>query len=289
MTARGSIRAFGAPFDISYSSCSNLKPTLFDWVDHASDINVFIDYAIIQQSPSFPVQPSKIKVGWLCESISIYKNLYEFVKNNYVYLFGHVKFIFTSDKYLLSLDPRFKFCHSCSNVPWTPKSEWGLYKKSKVCSMICSQKKLCEEHIVRQSIAEKNKSKVDLFGGFLDSPYTGEKFGNFYKKGDALKDYMFSIVVQNNFNSYFFTEILTDCFAYGTIPIFLGNKEIFKFFDEKGILIYNNNFDTGILNEELYNSKILGATNNLKIIHDMPMSDDYLYNECVKCLGDYND
>ena len=61
MSRRGKVKAFGAPFDIKYSSCSNLKPTLFDWDAYESDIHVYIDYAIINQGHLSPKTISKLK------------------------------------------------------------------------------------------------------------------------------------------------------------------------------------------------------------------------------------
>lgn len=288
MEARGKLKSFGAPFDTNYSSCSNLKPTLFDWTDEDSDIEVYIDYSIIQKSFSVPKKPSVLRVGWLCESVSIFRNLYEYIKNNYKYVFTSVDFIFTSDKYLLSLDPRFLFAYSCSNVPWTPKNEWDIYKKTKTCSMICSNKKMCKEHLYRHAVAQLYKDKIDIYGGAFDSPYTGPKHNGFYKKENSLKNYMFSIVIQNNFDAYFFAELLTDCFAFGTVPIYLGNPEINKFFDAEGIIQYKGGFDITILNEDLYNSKMQAIKNNLEKIKSMPMSDDYLYDQCLKIYrGEY--
>lgn len=288
MSKRGTLKVFGAPFNIEHSSCSNIKPTLFDWTKEDSDIEVFIDYSVIQESFSIPKKQSVLRVGWLCESTTIYDNLYEYIKYNYKHIFSSLDFVFTSDKYLLSLDSRFKFAYSCSNIPWTPRDRWGIYPKTKKCSMICSNKKLCKEHLYRHSVAQIYKDKIDIYGGAFDSPLTGERYDNFYKKENALKDYMFSIVIQNNFNSYFFAELLTDCFAYGTIPIYLGSPDIGSFFDESGIIQYEGGFDVGTLNEELYNSKMDAINNNMEKIKSMPMSDDYLYEQCTNIYrGNY--
>jgi len=76
MLKRGTLKAFGAPFNIEHSSCSNIKPTLFDWTKSDSDIEVFIDYSIVQESFSITKNQSVLRVGWLCESVTIYGNLY---------------------------------------------------------------------------------------------------------------------------------------------------------------------------------------------------------------------
>jgi hypothetical protein len=75
------------------------------------------------------------------------------------------------------------------------------------------------------------------------------------------------------FNGYF-TEKILDCFATGTIPIYLGSKKITKHFDENGI-IFLDDFDFSKLNSELYQSKINSIHKN--------------YNECMKfvCPEDF--
>ena len=87
MSKRGRVRAFGAPFDINYSSCSNLKPTLFDWNAYESDIHVYIDYAIINQGHMVPKTISRLKVGWLCESDEIFPDLHDYIKKNHQHIF----------------------------------------------------------------------------------------------------------------------------------------------------------------------------------------------------------
>ena len=282
---KGKVRGIGSPFNLDWSSCSIYKPNLFDWSLEESDFDIFIDYSIL--SASKHKRKNNIpKFGWLCESITIFNDLYNKIKYHFKEIFEHIDYIFTSDEYLLSLDHRFKFCYSCSNIPWTPKEKWAIYKKNKKTSMICSNKKMCEMHILRQKIAENNLDKFDLYGGFLNSPKTGEEYNGFYNKENALKDYMFNIIVQNNSKPYFFAELLTDCFAYGTIPVYLGNTKINKFFDINGIITFSSEdqFKKLDLNEDLYFSKIKSLENNLSILKDMPMSDDYLYSQCLKLM-----
>ena len=278
------VKAIGAPFNTDWSSCSNEKPELFEWTTENSDLCVYIDYAILNNFKLISKNYKSLNIGWLCESITISYSLYNSIKNNYLKLFEKYDYIFTSDKYLLSLDGRFKFAYSCSNIPWLKKDRWSIYKKNKLCSMISSVKQMCPLHIKRQKIADKFYNKLDLFGGYKGSPITGKKYADFYEKDSALKDYMFTLVVQNNDQPYFFAELLTDCFAYGTIPVYLGNPEIGKFFNSDGIITLNEDFNFDILSEDLYYSKINAIQDNLNKIKEMPMSDDYLYNQYIYLL-----
>lgn len=278
------VRAIGEPFNISWSSCSNIKPALFEWTNEDSDLCIYIDHGILSNLNKLTKKPKKLNIGWLCESIGINANLYNIIKTNYRKIFNKFDYIFTSDKYLLSLDGRFRYSYSCSNMPWLKKEKWNIYQKNKLCSMICSVKQMCPMHIERQHIADKYESKIDLFGGYKNSPITGKKYDGFYEKDNALKDYMFNIVVQNNKQPYFFAELLTDCFAYGTIPVYLGNPEIGQFFNEDGIIILNEDFNFDILSKDLYYSKMDAIKDNLNRIKEMPMSDDYLYSQYTYLL-----
>lgn len=278
------VKGIGVPFNIEWSSCSDEKPTFFDWTTENSNLSIYVDYGILNNFKSINKSSNYLNIGWLCESITISYSLYNEIKNNYLKLFEKYDYIFTSDKYLLSLDGRFRFAYSCSNIPWLKKEKWNIYPKNKLCSMICSTKQMCPLHIKRQKIADKFINKIDLFGGYLNSPLTGDKYGDFYTKDNALKDYMFSIVVQNNDKSFFFAELLTDCFAYGTIPVYLGIPEIDKFFNPDGIITLNEDFNFDILSKELYLSKMDAIKDNLNRIKNMYMSDDYLYKECINLL-----
>ena len=282
--AKEKVKVIGEPFNFEWSSCSNQKPKSFEWTKDDSDLCVYIDYSIIDQNIKFKKNLKSLNVGWLCESLTINYDLYNIIKNNYLQIFQQFDFIFTCDKYLLSLDHRFKFCYSCSNIPWLEREKWSIYKKNKNTSMICSIKKYCPLHLERQKIADKFLNKIDLFGGYLNSPLTGEKYNDFYKKDNALKEYMFSIVVQNNNQPHFFAELLTDCFAYGTIPVYLGNPEIEEFFNKDGIIVLDDNFNLDILTEDFYKSKLHAIEENLNKIQEMPMSDDYLYSQYISLL-----
>ena len=282
--AKEKVKVVGEPFRIPWSSCSNIEPTLFEWTHDDVDLCVYIDFAILSNLNLINKNEKKLNIGWLCESITINYNLYKQLIKYHDKIFQKFDYIFTSDKFLLSINPRFRYSYSCSNIPWVKKEKWNIYPKNKLCSMICSTKQMCPLHIKRQKIADKFEGMIDLFGGYKGSPTTGEKYEDFYEKDNGLRDYMFTLVVQNNNQPYFFAELLTDCFAYGTIPVYLGNPEIGKFFNGDGIITLNDQFDFDILTKDLYYSKMEAIKENLNIIKEMPMSDDYMYTQYINLL-----
>ena len=82
--------------------------------------------------------------------------------------------------------------------------------------------------------------------------------------------------MENISSDNYFTEKLTDCFATGTVPIYWGAKNIGNFFDSKGIIKLDDDFNVDILTDDLYNKMIPHIEENYKKIKSMEMSDDEL-------------
>jgi hypothetical protein len=148
---------------------------------------------------------------------------------------------------------------------WLRDSELRIYDKTKLCSSIFSHKTWNTYHRMRHNIYNnlKHTNTVDFFGSGSDNPI---EF-----KITALKDYMFSIVIENSIEDCYFTEKLLDCFLTGTIPIYCGHKNISKFFDTNGILFFNEEADLPsileTLTESLYASMKDSINTNFHLAH----------------------
>lgn len=59
-------------------------------------------------------------------------------------------------------------------------------------------------------------------------------------KAEALRDYMFSVTIQNCDVNCHFTEWLIDPLSQGTVPLFWGSRAVAEFFDAKGILFWHS-------------------------------------------------
>lgn len=194
-------------------------------------------------------------IGLLIESRQITPLLFEHVYSNLSYYLDKFEYIFTYDKKLISLSNKILWCPaSFSSV-----TDIGIHNKTKLVSMITSSKAMCNGHIKRLSIAIRMKDSgiVDLYGRGINDI---EKFE------DGAKDYMFSIAVENDQYPSYFTEKIMNCFALGTIPIYLGDPEISNVFDKDGIITYTDDFNPHILNEELYYSKLNSVKNNFELV-----------------------
>lgn len=271
---------YGFPFEPQHSSCSNRKPKNFQWeIPPSQNLNhlVLIDNAI-QHFELLPV-PIKNLYGWVCESPAVVNETINYLWYNYHKVEQHFKKVFVCDKDLVNRSPVFQYCPSGSNLPWIPDSEYGVYSKTKLCSMVASAKNFTSGHKIRHHYANQFKDKLDLFGGACGSsrlpetdprrPWDSKMYG--------LKDYMFSVVVENYFSNGYYSEKITDCFATGTIPVYAGSSVVGELFNMDGIIVLDSNFDINSLTPELYRSKLDAVHDNLNRVMNLEMADDTLW------------
>jgi hypothetical protein len=107
----------------------------------------------------------------------------------------------------------------------------------------------------------KDDTRVDFYGTGCEKPIE--------YKIESLKDYKFSIVIENSIENGYFTEKLLDCFLSGTIPIYVGSKSVNDYFDENGIIHFEGDEDLPNilekLTDELYQSKMESIKKNFDI------------------------
>ncbi len=115
------------------------------------------------------------------------------------------------------------------------EEDFGLWPKSRDVSMIASTKRETPAHDIRHDIADAVESSLDLFG-------RGRTIELPFKIG-GLRDYRFSVTVENAFVDYYFTEKLIDCFLTGTVPIYLGAPSIGRWFDTTGMVVLDGPHD----------------------------------------------
>ena len=280
---RYKVKAIGAPFEINHSSCSNITPSTFEWTTNTAEWEVYIDRGMLFHSRPDLSIPKNKRYGWLCESKFIVPDVYSFLIHNHKVLFeNYYNKIFTCDQDLIDLNPNFQFCPSGSNYPWIPKNQWKVYDKSKLCSMFCSPKLITQGHVHRHQVARLALDcGFSVFGGAHGTPRTVTDIRNpWNSKLHGVKDYMFSIVIENGIYDSYWTEKITDCFASGTIPVYLGTKKIFDFFDSNGIIWLEPGKEQDIINslsQELYMSKIQAVQNNFNIVQSIKLADEYLF------------
>jgi len=258
---RKKINLIGGGFQHTVST-NGLDPKYIEWVKnkYESDISIYVDESILEWTNN-----STKNYGWLCESKTIIPGIYNWAKENIEILNNKFIKVFTHDKELSEISDVFQLTQ-CSVKSFFKYGE--IYPKTKLVSMIASNKTMCPEHIFRQSIIKKFSSKCDHFG---------RGYNQIENKEDGLKDYCFSIVMENAAYPNMITEKITDCFMTGTIPIYYGIKNIGDFFNIDGIILLDDNFKIEDLNFELYQSKIESVKDNLNITKEMLVAEDYIY------------
>lgn len=268
-----------APFPHEYSSCSKFKPEDFEWSRSEGIANVWIDNQIMSHKGN-----PENNFGWFCESSEVLPSLKDFLSHNIADVKRRFKKIFTCDYELISLDPSFfVFNYPGSNLPWTPRENYRIPDKNKICSMIASPKDMTTGHKLRLKVAGEIKNRVDLFGGAHGSPRIGNGIGPnsdwWRSKEEALSPYMFSVVFENVKIDKYYTEKITDCFALGVIPIYWGTDRIGEDFNTGGIIKWQDGFDFSILTKDLYESKMEYIKENLEKVKHLRSADSVLFNQ----------
>jgi hypothetical protein len=241
------------------------KSKYFEW-DRTKSVSenepIFYSDKFLSENSGNP----KNQYAWLLEPTSISPQTYNYIKNN-----NH-KFdkVLTYDRELLDKGENFIFYPhgGC----WIPKEQQKIYEKSKLFSIISSSKKQTIGHNLRHKVINEYKDIIDVYG----RGYNPVKL-----KTEALKEYMFSITIENVKKDYYFTEKLIDCFMTGTIPIYYGCPSIDKFFDVNGVIVFNNLGDLNNilhnLNKDYYNSKSEIIESNFEAAKKYLISEDWIY------------
>ena len=183
--------------------------------------------------------------------------------------------IFTHDQKLLRLNPE-----TYKQIPgggiWIGGPVGGgsidIKPKSKLVSMVSSTKHSCQLHRFRLRLARKlNRARLaDVYGL--------EKWVHI---NETVHDYMFSIVVENSVRDNYFTEKLLNCFAVGTVPIYLGCPNVGTFFDDRGIIRVGrwSNFKKLIqgLTPDAYFQRMDAIKSNHSLCKQYEVLEDFIY------------
>lgn len=118
-------------------------------------------------------------------------------------------------------------------------------------SFLCGAKKRIEGHFLRHRLYERENEitipkkwfytlsdyKLDN-GNHTIQQYEGKPPGS--EKKICWDESMFSICIENSSNYGYHTEKIIDAFLSKTVPIYWGCKNIYEFYDPKGIIVCEN-------------------------------------------------
>ena len=260
---------------LGYITCSDrLKPTKIKWINGLMEydgITIFTDNFI--DSHLIDSVKSKIKIFWLLEPRAVNPTGY----NKIIEKEHKFDYILTYDKDLLSRGDKYiEYVVAQSRVS---DIDSGIHPKSKMVSMIASNKRLTNGHRYRHEIinAIHSKHKFDLWG-------SGYRYFN--TKNEPLKDYYFSVSVMNSKIDNYFTEVLVDNFRLGTVPIFWGCPNIEKYFDTNGIITFDTIEDLDKILTNLsvddYHNRLYFIEKNLNLSKSFVSTDDIIADILIK-------
>ena len=262
------IKVFDDLFSHNPYSCLNCSSDYIDWDVNpeivVSGDDVFFTDLSLEKVLNYKSINIK-KYAWLLESPAIIN------QNKILDLENDFDSIFTFRSDLLNRSDKYKLLlHWCC---WIKDQDKRIYDKTKLLSTIASGKKQTEGHILRHSIISLFGNKMDVFGRGYN--YIEDKI-------EGLKGYKFHIVVENVKEDYYFSEKLLDCFATGTIPIYWGCPSIGNFFNEKGVLTFDNMDELyNILrkiSDDKYDDLLPYVTDNFNILQKYKTPEDFLIN-----------
>ena len=152
--------------------------------------------------------------------------------------------------------------------------------KTKNVSILSSDKLMCELHKFRYDLAWmcKNEKLADTYGTF-------DK-GKLVTIDETLRQYRYSICIENIIEPYFFTERIICAFANQTVPIYLGAEKIDKFFNPDGNIQINQKSDMKkILKQcpkEDYETRLPAVLENYEKVKQYTKPFDYLYENYLR-------
>jgi hypothetical protein len=161
-----------------------------------------------------------------------------------------------------------------------PLEQWSIYPKSQLCSIIASKQDWAPGHKMRhQAIA-----MIQRMG--YDCKPLGKGYAFLDAKIDGLRDYMFSIVIENSISGRYMTEKIIDAVATGTIPVYWGTSFAKELFGE-GIITFDSMEELEALiptlTPELYKKMLPKAIANVDKARGYVPPERWLWNNVFEC------
>jgi hypothetical protein len=197
------------------------------------EVTVFTDNSLLEAER----RNDCYKIAWLVESPRITRPEYRWIGRNPL-LFDRV---LTCEQKLLESLPQAKFTPFGSVM--LAKEGWKVHPKTRNLSIISSEKRSLPGHKIRHQVIQKHGASFDAI--------LGRGYREIGDKIEGLKDYRYSMAIENCRQNFYFSEKLIDCFLSGTVPIYWGCPSIGLFFDKEGIITFEHPRDLGLILERI--------------------------------------
>ncbi len=219
----------------SKGKCKLYPPTSFEWNDQRFSGKTDFGDEIVFFTDSFLHMAKDIvagkKVAWILEPPPFRQCNYDTVMENFEYY----DYVLTYADFMLNYDKN-KVLFYPYGGSMIPQEKWSLdssKNKTKLCSIIVSDKNATEGHKLRHKLVDiirRNNLNIDVLGS---------GYGEYIDKYDGLYQYKSTLVISGENLDFCFDEKIIDAFATCTIPIFWGCKGIGCFFNTGGIISIN--------------------------------------------------
>jgi len=241
-----------------------------EWVidrENFNGITIFTDKHIVKNTA--PTIKSKIKIAWLVEPKVVYSQMYKkIIEHEKQY-----NYILTHDESLLKRHKKYIFVPAGGT--WIPMQRQHVYPKTKLISSVVSKKNMFPGHKIRHAMCKAIKN-ID---------YYGSKFSWIKTKDIGMKDYMFSVAIENSAVPNYFTEKIIDCFLCGCVPIYWGCTNIEKFFNPKGLIRFNNvaqlQNKRNVLTPKIYKNMLPYVRENFEKAKEYTIMVDWIHNMLI--------
>ena len=96
---------------------------------------------------------------------------------------------------------------------WIQPDQIAVHPKAKLVSIIASAKNQTVGHALRHHVIREHDNQMDVYG---------HGYNAVQRKETALNSHMYTIVIENSVDDYYFTEKVIDAFLTGTVPVYWG-------------------------------------------------------------------
>lgn len=227
-----------------------------------NDVTLFSDCHLSEAKAN----KSRIKLAIIFEPPIINRDAYDFIKSHY----DIFDYIFTFDESCLSISDRFVYLPY--GTTWIGGADRKIYSKTKMTSIIASNKRWAEGHQLRHATIANYRNQMDVMGN---------GYRAIASKLEGLIDYRYSIAIENSRVNSYFTEKLIDCFLTGVVPIYWGCPKIGDFFDLNGIIAFDSVEGIGDIlrgiSDEDYQSRLYAIKYNFKKAYEYISFEKYIY------------
>lgn len=220
--------------------------------------------------------PKELRFGLLLESQGVIPRTYRRVAK----VIPDFNLVFTHSAKLLAEFPNTRWIPG--GGVWVGGSHAGgepqIYRKSKDASILSSNKMSSRLHRRRLGLAirlQRDRGRVDVFR----PPFRSTDRISVLT---TLRDYRYSICIENFLDRGYFTEKILNCFATGTVPIYLGASGIGDYFDSSGVIPFRGYSDLQsrvlpLIGVEDYESRMSSIKENLERVKDFRSVEDFIY------------